>query len=177
MHYVLIAMAVGAGMLIPVQAGFNSTFKDHAGHPLFGALANFVVGVGVIILLTAGFVLARQATMPSLSSVGNAPWWAWLGGVCGSIMVFTAIVTVRPLGAAGMIACFVTGQLISSVLIDHNGWLNVPKTPASPARLLGVVLLLAGLTLVLTAKRSAQPVDETETERTTDAVAPDTVEP
>ncbi|GAB4546421.1 MAG: DMT family transporter [Phycisphaerales bacterium] len=160
MHYLLIALAVGAGMLIPAQAGFNSTFKDHAGHPLFGALINFLVGTLVLVIISIGFILAKQATTPSPSNLAHAPWWSWLGGFCGATMVFTAVIAVRPLGAAGLIACFVTGQLVSSVVIDHNGWLNVPKTPATPLRIVGVVLLLAGLTLILSAKRAPSGIED-----------------
>ncbi len=153
MHYVLITIAIGAGMLIPMQSGFNSEFRQHAGHPLFGAFVNFIVAISLLTLVCLGFVLTKQAKLPTLSAIGGAPWWSWLGGLCGVTMVFTAVVAVRPLGAAGLIACFVTGQLVSSVLVDHYGWLNIPKTPITPARLIGVVLLLAGLTLILSAKR------------------------
>ncbi|MEM1423740.1 MAG: DMT family transporter [Planctomycetota bacterium] len=163
MHYLLIALAVGAGMLIPVQAGFNSTFKDYAGHPLYGALANFTVGLIVLILIASGFVLAKQATLPTASNIAQAPWWSWLGGLCGATLVFSAIVAVRPLGAAGLVACLVTGQLVSSVVVDHNGWLGVPRSPVSPVRLAGVALLVLGLTLVLIGKRSPVVTDETVT--------------
>ena len=160
MHYLLIALAIGAGMLIPIQAGFNSTFKDHAGHPLYGALINFTVGLLVLTLITTGFVLAKQATTPTLNNLSQAPWWSWLGGLCGAMLVFSASVAGRPLGAAGLIACLITGQLVSSVLIAHNGWLGVPRTPVSPMRIAGVVLLVAGLTLVLTAKRAPTGIED-----------------
>ena len=58
-----------------------------------------------------------------------------------------------PLGAAGLIACLVTGQLISSIIIEHNGWLNIPRTPASLWRILGAGFLVIGLVLVLSAPK------------------------
>lgn len=160
MHYALIALAIAAGMLIPAQAGFNTTFKDYAGHPLYGALVNFLVGLAVIALIAMGFVLTRNAPPPQLAELPKAPWWSWLGGLCGATMVLTSVLAVRPLGGAGLMACLVTGQLISSVIIDHNGWLNIPKTPASPMRIAGVVLLLAGLALVLGAPSRTERVED-----------------
>ena len=160
MHYVLIALAIGAGMAIPIQAGFNREFAQHAGHPLFGAVTNFIVGLSVLVLITLGFILTKQAKLPALSALGDAPRWAWLGGFCGALMVLTAVLAVRPLGAAGLIACFVTGQLISSVIVDHYGWLNIPRTPITPLRFIGVVLLLGGLGLILGAPREKPGIED-----------------
>lgn len=159
MKALFIALAVFAGMLIPAQAGFNSTFKDHAGHPLHGAVVNFLVGLAALSLVLAGFMVARKASIPSMGDLAGAPWWAWLGGLCGATMVFSAILVVRPLGAAGLIACFVTGQLLSSVVIDHYGWLNIPRTPATLWRMVGVGFLVVGLVLVLSAPKAHMAPD------------------
>jgi bacterial/archaeal transporter family-2 protein len=43
----------------------------------------------------------------------------------------------------------VTGQLIASVIIDRLGILGLEETPLTPARLIGVALLLVGTYLVV----------------------------
>ena len=42
----------------------------------------------------------------------------------------------------------VTGQVGTALLLDHFGALNLPAHPASPMRVLGAALIVAGMTLV-----------------------------
>jgi hypothetical protein len=46
-----------------------------------------------------------------------------------------------------------TGQTVAAVMLDHYGLLGNPKTPASPLRLLGAGLLIAGVLMIVQAKR------------------------
>jgi uncharacterized membrane protein YdcZ (DUF606 family) len=46
-------------------------------------------------------------------------------------------------------AATVTGQLATSVVLDRIGFLGLEQEPITPARVLGVVLLLAGTYLVV----------------------------
>ena len=60
-----------------------------------------------------------------------------------------ALVAVRTLGASGLTAVVITGQLAMSVVIDRFGLLGVAKQPVAPQRILGLVLLVAGVVLVV----------------------------
>ena len=60
-----------------------------------------------------------------------------------------ALVVVRTLGAAGLTAVVITGQLAVSVAIDRFGLLGVAKQQVSSHRVLGLVLLVAGVVLVV----------------------------
>ena len=53
------------------------------------------------------------------------------------------------LGAAGWLGVVVTGQVLTSVVLDHFGLVGFAEHPATPWRLLGVALLLAGAAIVL----------------------------
>ena len=57
--------------------------------------------------------------------------------------------TVRTLGAGGVVAATIAGQLTMSVLIDQFGWLGLDKDPISAMKVIGVVLLAAGTLLVI----------------------------
>ena len=59
-----------------------------------------------------------------------------------------AIVLADRLGAALVSATGILGQLGASVLIDHYGWFGMPVQRATPARLIGVGLMLAGVALI-----------------------------
>ena len=50
-----------------------------------------------------------------------------LGGACGVAIVSASIVGVGPLGAGGVTAAVVAGQLTASVVIDQYGLFGVEK--------------------------------------------------
>ena len=63
-------------------------------------------------------------------------------------MVSTIIAGPR-LGAAALLALVVLGQLATSLLVDHFGWLGFPQHPLTPLRLLGALLLFGGMLLIV----------------------------
>ncbi len=144
MKSLLVAWVVLVGMLLPVQAGINAEFKRHAGHPVFAAVLNFCVGLFALALI----VVLTRVSFPSPSRVAGAPWWSWLGGLMGATLVVTAIVAVPRLGASLLVAGLVAGQLFSSLLIDHFGWVGYAVRPITWSRGLGAILLMIGTLLI-----------------------------
>ncbi len=144
MKTLLIPVMVGVGMLIPVQAGINAEFRRHAAHPLWAGTLNFVVGLAAILIAT---VVLRAAT-PSVERVSAAPWWAWCGGLLGATLVVTSVVSAPRLGAALLVACLVSGQLIASVFLDQMGLVGYPVRPVTWERLVGVLFLFGGVLLI-----------------------------
>ena len=51
--------------------------------------------------------------------------------------------SAAPLGVALLVTLFVSGQAVSSLLVDHVGLLGLPSRPASLTRVLAVTGLLA----------------------------------
>ena len=72
-----------------------------------------------------------------------------MGGVLGAVYVTTVLVSVRELGAGGVTAATITGQLGASVLIDRAGILGLPEKALTPSRVVGIVLLAAGVFLIV----------------------------
>ena len=70
-------------------------------------------------------------------------------GVAGAIFVASIVWTVRALGAGGLIAATIAGQLGVAVMIDHFGWLGVERSPVTGAKVGGVALLALGTWLVI----------------------------
>jgi transporter family-2 protein len=71
------------------------------------------------------------------------------GGVLGAIYVGSIVFTVRELGAAGLTAATISGQLVFALMMDNFGWLGLTKSPVTAAKLAGVALLAAGTWLVI----------------------------
>jgi transporter family-2 protein len=94
-------------------------------------------------------VVAASGEAGGLASTFDVRWYYLVGGVLGAVYVTTALITVRSIGAGGVAAATITGQLAVSVLIDRLGVLGLERTPLSASRVAGVVLLMAGTYLVV----------------------------
>ena len=135
-------MAVVGG-LIALQAPINAGLGKETGS-FAAALVSFAVGT---LALTAIVVLSGKAG--GISGAANVQWYYLLGGLLGAAYVFTALVLVDEIGAGGVAAATVTGQLTLSVLLDRLGVLGLEETPITWERALGVVLLLVGTFLIV----------------------------
>jgi transporter family-2 protein len=144
MKWFSLVLAFSAGAVLPLQAGINSQLRTYAGSPMIAAFISFLVGTVLLFAMT----LVLRLPWPSLSALAQAPWWAWLGGLLGAILVFLAIVLAEQLGAAVMVALIITGQMIVSLLLDHYGLVGYTRNTLSPARIIGTVLLLSGVFLI-----------------------------
>jgi bacterial/archaeal transporter family-2 protein len=60
-----------------------------------------------------------------------------------------ALKTVGSIGAGGVAAATITGQLTMSVVIDRLGILGLEQQPITGSRATGVALLLAGTYLIV----------------------------
>jgi transporter family-2 protein len=132
------------GGLIALQAPINSTLGRQIG-TFQAAAVSFAVGtallVAIVVLAAGGFGDLGQAR--------HLSWYYLTGGVLGAAYVTTVLVTVRPLGAGGVTAATIAGQLTAAVLVDHLAGLGVDRHPVTAGRLLGIGLLAAGTYLVV----------------------------
>jgi transporter family-2 protein len=138
---VLVTACVGG--LIALQPVINAGLGRATGS-LAAALVSFGVGT---LLLAAIVALSGQAG--GLGSVGDLPWYYLLGGVLGAAYVTTALITVSSIGAGGVAAATITGQLTASIVLDRLGVLGLEHTPITLERVVGVALLLAGTFLIV----------------------------
>ena len=64
-------------------------------------------------------------------------------------IVFTTLVTVRELGAGGVTAAVIAGQLSLSVVLDRFGVLGLDERVIGWEKVLGIALLTAGTVLIV----------------------------
>ena len=139
---VIVALLVGTGY--PLQAGINATIAQFHGHPLLAALTNTTVAS--LVLLVA--VVLFRVPLPSMTSLGAAPWWAWTGGFLGGFFVLSALVIAPKLGAATFVATTIVGTMAASLVIDHFGLIAYRVQPVTLQRLLGAGLVIAGMLMI-----------------------------
>jgi bacterial/archaeal transporter family-2 protein len=140
---VAVLLTAGAGGLIALQAPINAGLGKETGS-LPAALVSFIVGT---VALAAIVVLSGKAG--GLGSVGDVSWYYLLGGLLGAVYVANALIAVSSIGAGGVAAATIAGQLAASVAIDRLGLFGLDQIPLTPERILGVVLLFVGTLLVV----------------------------
>ena len=138
-----VLFTAGAGGLIALQAPINAGLAKATGD-LPSALISFLVGTAALLLIV---VVSGKAG--GISHATDVRWYYLLGGILGAAYVFTALITVSTIGAGGVAAATITGQLTAGIVIDRLGVLGLEETPITPARLIGVGLLLAGTVLIV----------------------------
>ena len=140
--FAVLIMAIVGGC-IALQAPINAGLGKSTGN---FAAATISFAVGTVIL---AMIVAISGRTEGLSNVTHVEWYYLLGGALGAAYVFSALALVSQIGAGGVAAATVTGQLTTSVLLDRIGFLGLEQTPLTLGRVLGVALLLAGTYLVV----------------------------
>ncbi len=115
-------LAAAAGGLVGMQAPINSRLGKSVG-AFEAATFSFLVGTVALVLI----LLVARGGLGGIGQIGRVPWWALVGGLLGAVYVSVALVAVRTLGASGLTAVVIAGQLAISVMIDRLGLLGVAK--------------------------------------------------
>ena len=141
---VAVAVAAVVGGLVATQAPLNSQLGRIVG----GVNASVVaLAVSFVALLT---LAALTDGLGGIRSIGDAPLHVAIGGgLAGALYVGSIVFTVRALGAGGLTALTIAGQLGVAMVIDHFGWLGVERSPITVAKIAGVALLAVGTWLVI----------------------------
>lgn len=140
----LVVLTVLAGFAIALQPGANGTLASALGHPLRAAIVSFMIGL----LCLSLFGIAMRIGIPTSSQAGSVPWWGWIGGLLGAVVVTVSLLVGPKLGATQFFAFFLSAQLSLALVLDHFGWLGYRANPANPGRVVGVLFLVTGVVLV-----------------------------
>jgi len=138
------ALALAAGASGVTQQVLNANLKAALNSAAWSGFISYLVGL----LCMAVLVTAMREPFPSVAVLSRVPFWAWTGGVFGSIFIIMGIVMIPRIGAGTYIALVISAQLLTSLAFDHFGVLGLEQRSADPLRLLGAALLIAGVVLI-----------------------------
>ena len=144
-----ILLAITSGLCMAIQSPVNATLSRHAGH-LQATTVSF--GGGALILGLLMLVIGTG----DLSKVADAQWWQFLGGIYGIYIVLVITYGIPRLGAALTSTILTLGNLMTAAVLDTFGLLGLPKVALEPARIAGILIVLAGVILVYIGKRKQE---------------------
>jgi len=145
MPWLLYLFAVAAGAISTALGGSNATLSKTLAQPITAGLA--VQLVTILALVGVGLVHGGMG-WPGGGKLAATPWWAWLGGFGGAIILLAQLTVAQRIGAAPYLAITVTAGIVVSVLLDHLGWLGFEQVRAQWGRIAGAALMVGGVVLV-----------------------------
>lgn len=144
MIWLTILVAIAAGAANPFQSGTNAQLNKQLGSPFWTAIVVYTTGLLGLLLVQA---VMRQA-IPDTARVPTVSPWAWLGGLISIAPTMAGLVLAQRMGSGLFTGLSVTAALVTSVLLDQLGVVGFRQHSASPGRLIGCALMVAGLWLV-----------------------------
>ena len=144
MQWLLIPVVIVTGVLNAIQTGTNTKLAQTAGAPIVAAIAVYLVGLATLLVLSPFLGASGQAAV----KLQQAPWWAWVGGIGGALYIIAMLYATQKVGAGMFTGLTVTAAIVTSVLLDHFGWLGLKEHPAGTWRIVGAGLMVAGVVLI-----------------------------
>ena len=141
MEFPLFALIIAAiaGMAMALQGSFNAILGKIIG-TLETTLVVHLIGIAVVIIALFLFKLGTG----NLALIKNAPWYTFLGGVLGVLIIFGVAVSIPRTGVANPPTAIITGQLLTALIIDQYGLFGLDKVPFTFWKGLGLACLAAG---------------------------------
>ncbi len=144
MNALLYLFVVLGGVFNVVQSGANAQLKKSLDNPVLAGITVYVTGLAGLLLL----LLFVSGAKPASDKLAQTPWWAWIGGFLSIAPTMAGLMLSQKLGSAVFTALSITAALITSVLLDHLGWVGFEVHPANLWRVLGCGLMISGILLI-----------------------------
>jgi len=135
---------VVAGALQAIGVVWNAQLRGALVNPWLAATVSFLPVVFVFVLV----FLLRPKPLPQRTDIEGVRWWMPLAGLTGAVAVFAGLLFVDKVGAGAFNGLLITANLLTSVALDHFGWLGMRQVTAGPQRLGGAALMVAGIVLI-----------------------------
>lgn len=133
-----------AGFGIPVMASLNSGLGMQLGSPTLATTLLFAIGLSVCVIY-----LLNTDGLSAANIHFNIPWYFYCGGILVAFYILSITWVAPKFGVGNAISFILLGQLFAISLIDHFGWFGVRQSALNLSRLIGIVLMIAGVFLVV----------------------------
>ncbi len=134
------------GAALATQTGINAKLRYYVRSPYLASGLSFLIALFFLIILC---LIQRQELQISLSFIQTHPYWIWLGGILGMIVLTGNILLFSKLGSLLSSVLPIMGQIVMGMLIDTFGLFYSPVKNLNFVRLLGLFLLILGVLVVV----------------------------
>lgn len=128
------------GVLITIMILFNGVLSQRLGN------YSSTVVIHLLGFLAISFILFIKNIKISISK--DIPIYLYSGGILGVFTILFNNISFNYLGASLTLALGLLGQSISSLVIDHYGWLGMKVTKFKKEKLLGLIIISIGIIIM-----------------------------
>lgn len=138
-------LALAAGAAIAIQATMNAQLGVLLKNSMLGTSVAFLFGL----IFTVIVISVSTKQYPSALEVKSVPLYLWFtGGALSAFAVSSFYYLIPKMGAGSVMSYALSGQILIAVLASHLGWFDLPVKPINTIRIMGVLLLVAGVLLI-----------------------------
>jgi transporter family-2 protein len=105
--------------------------------------------IGAVTALIIGLTGYQDGALGPLKQVN--PWLLTAGGL-GACLVFAIAWLIPQVGAGPVMITLLAGQILGGMLMSHFGWLGSPEQPVTLMKIIGVLVMVAGVALATFSK-------------------------
>ena len=138
----IILVGLAGGVAVGLQSPMASMITQRLG--IFESVFIVHIGGALIALLPILFYSGGK-----LSQWRSLPWYVLGAGIFGLIVIGAISYMIPKVGVAASITTIVAGQLLVSIVLDHFGLLGASVRSLDLTRLIGIVVVLAGVWLTV----------------------------
>ncbi|MEQ9441451.1 MAG: DMT family transporter [Cyclobacteriaceae bacterium] len=147
MKIYLFAIMLLIGVVLTLHLTMNAQVGVILKNPKMGNAIFWTIGGITAIMI--GFSSWDSEVFLRLKEV---PLWLLTAGIMGAALVFGIAWTIPQIGAGPAFVLLIAGQVITGMVFSHFGLLGSPVEPLSLMKILGVLLLIGGVSIVTFAK-------------------------
>ena len=138
----LLLLAIFFGVVLTVHLAMNGKVGVAIGNPRVGNMVFWCIGaVGAIVIGLTGW------QSDALTGIRHVNPLLLTAGLMGASLVFGIAWLFPNVGAADATIALLGGQILSSMVLSHYGWLGSPVQPVTMRSVLGAIVMLAGIVL------------------------------
>ena len=138
----LYVLSLFLGVVLVVHLAMNGQVGNVMKNP---RVANAVFWcIGALTAIVIGLTGWQSGALASLKQVNPI---LLAGGALGACLVFAIAWLMPQVGARDVMITLLAGQIIGGMVLSHFGWLGSPQQPITMMKIIGVVIMIAGVIL------------------------------
>jgi transporter family-2 protein len=142
MKLALYALTIFLGVVLTVHLSMNGKVGAVIGNARVANALFWCIGaLGAVVIGLTGW---EQRALAPLKQINPILLTAGLMGAC---LVFAIAWLIPQIGAGKLMIMLLSGQIIGGLVLSHYGWLGSPLEPVTVKRVLGAVVMMAGVLL------------------------------
>lgn len=136
-----ISLAFLCGVIVTTMNIFNNRLSNYCGVYLSTVIIHLV---GLV-----SFIIIMRLKNQKILFKNHFPLIFYTGGMIGVLTVMFNIIAINSLGAALLTALGLLGQLVTSVILEHNGWLGSSLQKINFPKLISLAIIVIGIGVMI----------------------------